>query len=731
MSATRDFSQSPIDKLDVEAAQTELARLAQLLATADAAYHGNDAPIMIDAEYDALYRRNKLIEEKFPKLIRDDSPSLKVGATLSSRLEKVKHAAAMLSLDNAFNENDVADFDVRIRRFLGLDKSDTLSFTAEPKIDGLSANLRYEKGILTLASTRGDGQTGENVTSNILTIDEIPKKLVNAPDILEVRGEIYMSHKDFSQVNELRKKEDPEKDLFSNPRNAAAGSLRQLDSAITAKRPLKFFAYSWGEVSDAFAQTQSEAIAAFKKWGFPVNPITEKCDTVEALIQHYRNIEQKRSSLDYDIDGVVYKVDRLDYRERLGFVSRAPRWAIAHKFPAERAVTQLEAIDIQVGRTGALTPVARLVPVTVGGVVVSNATLHNQDEIERKDVRIADTVIVQRAGDVIPQIVEVMKEKRQKGTKPFNFPHKCPVCNSDAIRGVNEKGDLDAVRRCTGGLVCEAQAVERLKHFVSRKTLDIDGLGIKQIENFYEKGFVREPADIFTLEARQKNGEIDLYTYKVDKEGHRVMKAGAGQVTNKKSIDNLFAAIDDRRKPALDKFIHALGIRHIGEMNARLFAQSYGQFSKFQDAAMRARPVGDEQSLLDHVDRNLAKEEMLAIDGVGDLVAQGVIEFFSEDSNLAAVGRLLNEVMPEEMVFTNQGANPVAGKIVVFSGKLELFTRDEAKAKALSLGAKVSGSVSSKTDFLVAGQSAGSKLKKAKESGVEVLTEQEWLTLIS
>ncbi len=715
----RDFSAMPVEALTPEQAGTELERLAGVLASADDAYHGKDAPIMIDAEYDALRRRNMLIEERFPKLIREDSPSKKVGAAPSSRFEKVTHAVPMLSLDNAFNDEDVVDFDASIRRFLTLDEAAPLSFTAEPKIDGLSASLRYEDGILVTGATRGDGRVGENVTANLLTLKDIPKRLKNAPAILEVRGEVFMSHQDFAKVNSQREKDNPGKDLFANPRNAAAGSLRQLDSAITKKRPLKFFAYSWGEVSEPFATSQWEAIQAFKKWGFTINPNTKLCKSVDQIIAHYRTIEAERAGLEYDIDGVVYKVDRLDYQERLGFRSNNPRWAIAHKFAAEKAITKLEDIDIQVGRTGALTPVARLTPVTVGGVVVSNATLHNQDEIERKDIRIGDTVVVQRAGDVIPQIVEVIADKRPKNSNPYTFPQSCPACGSPAVRGQNVKGDMDVVRRCTGGLTCLAQAVESLKHFVARKTMDIDGLGVKQIESFFEQGIIREPADIFTLQERQENGEINLYTYKTDKDGKLVLKQGNPQPTNKKSIENLFASIEARRKPTLDRFINALGIRHIGETNARLFAQSYGSFEAFERAAIE----GQDQESVSH-------SEMLAIDGVGELVALGVIEFFAVQKNCDAVGRLIAQVTPEKYELTLDDDSPVAGKTIVFTGKLELMSRDEAKAKAQSLSAKVAGSISAKTDYLVAGPGAGSKLKKAQDLNIKVLTEQEWLDLI-
>ena len=714
-----DISNLPVKSLTPEQAASELERLAEALDAADRAYYQEDAPVLSDADYDALRRRNALIEKAHPKLIRPDSPSQRVGAAISTKFEKVKHARPMLSLDNAFDDQDVEDFAARIRRFLGLDAETALDFTAEPKIDGLSLSLRYERGVLKTAATRGDGAVGENVTANVLTMPDIPKRLENAPEILEVRGEVYMSPAQFEALNIalIEAGEQP----AANPRNAAAGSLRQIDPAVTAARPLSFFAYSWGEVSDPIADSQSDAIKKFASWGFPINPLTEKCATVEQLLAHYRMIDESRASLGYDIDGVVYKVDRLDFQERLGFVSRAPRWAIAHKFPAEKAITTLEAIDIQVGRTGALTPVARLKPVTVGGVVVSNATLHNADEIERKDIRIGDTVRIQRAGDVIPQVVEVLKDKRKKGARKYKFPDRCPVCDSHAVNEINPNtGKEDIVRRCTGGLICAAQAVERLKHFVSRKAFDIDGLGVKQIEAFFADGIVKEPADIFTLEQRHVDGEIDLFTYKVKKDGSPALdKNGAAQPTNRKSVENLFAAISDRRSIALDRFINALGIRHVGETNARLFAVAYGEFDAFESAARDAK---DPEST--------AFQEMLAIDGVGELVARGVIDFFDEAHNRGAVHRLIEFVKPTALEPLAASDSPIAGKTVVFTGKLELMTRDEAKAKAQALGAKVAGSVSAKTDYLVAGPGAGSKLKKAEEFGVETLSEADWLAFL-
>ncbi|MBI1366740.1 MAG: NAD-dependent DNA ligase LigA [Alphaproteobacteria bacterium] len=696
----------PVKDLTQEEAADELERLARVIEKADEAYYREDKPIMSDAEYDSLWRRNLLIEKRFPKLKRKDSPSERVGAAPSTKFEKVRHKTPMLSIDNAFEDQDVIDFAGRIARFLGL-KDEGIAFTAEPKIDGASISLRYEKGVLTLAATRGDGEEGENVTANVLTIEDIPHEIKAAPEVLEVRGEIYMTHADFEALNErLRKeaeREGKKAEVFANPRNAAAGSLRQIDPAITASRPLRFFVWGWGEVSESLGKTQWEAIERLRKWGFPRADHVKRCIGAEALLAQHKVIAEARPDLPYDIDGVVYKVDRLDYQERLGFVSRAPRWAIAHKFPAEQATTVLEAIDIQVGRTGALTPVARLRPVTVGGVVVSNATLHNEDEIIRKDVHIGDTVVVQRAGDVIPQIVSVVREKRPKNARKFHFPHMCPVCGSSAVR---EEGE--AVRRCTGGLVCDAQVVERLKHFVSRNAFDIEGLGEKQIAAFHDEGLVKEPADIFTLEARQEAGKIDLYRY--DEKN---------RPTNKKSIANLFDAINARRKISLPRFINALGIRHIGETNARLFALHYGTFDAFRKAAQEAK---------DH--DNPAYSEMLSIEGVGELVAEGVIDFFAEVHNEKALDRLLKEVTPEKMA-KPKASGKIAGKTVVFTGALERFTREEAKARALSLGAKVASSVSAKTDFVVAGPGAGSKLKKAQELNVEILTEDEWLKLIA
>ncbi len=692
-----------VENLSESEARDELERLAKEIARHDKAYYEKDAPKISDAAYDRLRARNAAIEARFPALKRDDSPSERVGAAPSDQFAEVRHAVPMLSLGNAFGDDEVEEFIARIRRFLNLDE--TPVFTAEPKIDGLSANLRYEKGELVLGATRGDGRSGENVTANLKTLSSIPRRLEGAPDVLEVRGEVYMSHADFAALN--ARQEEAGKKTYMNPRNAAAGSLRQIDPNITAKRPLRFFAYAWGEISEPLAATQYEAVQRLARLGFEINADMVRCEGLEALLDHYRALEEKRARLGYDIDGVVYKVDRLDWQERLGFVSRAPRWAIAHKFPAEKAVTVLNGIEIQVGRTGALTPVAKLEPVTVGGVVVSNATLHNEDEIARKDVRIGDTVVIQRAGDVIPQIVEVLTDKRPDGAEPYAFPKTCPCkLKTPAEREVNPRtGEVSVVRRCTGEIACPYQRKEHLKHFVSRRAFDIEGLGEKQIEAFYEDGAVTEPADIFTLEKRNEAGELDPPLQERD---------GWGE----KSAANLFEAIEARRSIALARFINALGVRHVGEETARLLASTYGSWSAFREAAEAA--AGEDAD---------AREAMLSIDGLGDTAVDAIGRFFSEDHNAAALDRLLEQVSVEDA--EQQAADsPVSGKTVVFTGAAERFTREEAKARAQSLGAKVAGSVSGKTDYLVAGPGAGSKLKKAEALGVEVLTEDEWLDLI-
>lgn len=691
------------DQLSEADAKSELERLAKEIAKHDRAYYEKDKPAISDAAYDALRARNAAIEERFPALKRADSPSDRVGAKPSDQFSEVRHAVPMLSLGNAFTDEDVADFVERIKRFLNL--SETPVFTAEPKIDGLSANLRYENGELTVGATRGDGRSGENVTANLKTIADIPHTLKgDSPAVLEVRGEVYMSHADFAALN--ARQEELGKPAYKNPRNAAAGSLRQIDPAITAQRPLRFFAYAWGELSEPLADTQYGAVERLARYGFATNDDMARCTGVDELIAHYRGLEEKRAGLGYDIDGVVYKVDRLDWQDRLGFVSRAPRWAIAHKFSPEKATTQLHAIEIQVGRTGALTPVAKLEPVTVGGVVVSNATLHNEDEIARKDVRVGDTVVIQRAGDVIPQIVEVLKDKRPDGAEPYGFPKVCPCpLQTPAEREVNARtGEVSVVRRCTGEFACPYQRKEHLKHFVGRKAFDIEGLGEKQVAAFYEEGAVKEPAEIFTLERRNAAGELDppLQT-----------REGWGE----KSVTNLFGSINERKTIALSRFINAMGVRHVGEQTARLLARTYGSWSEFRTAAEAAADPGE------------ARESMLAIDGLGDTAVDALGRFFAEAHNKAALDRLLEHVSVEDAEQI-AAESPVSGKTVVFTGSLEKFTRDEAKARAQSLGAKVSGSVSGKTDYLVAGPGAGSKLKKAKEMGVQTLTEDEWLALI-
>ncbi|MHA6287205.1 NAD-dependent DNA ligase LigA [Maricaulis sp. CAU 1757] len=699
MSALKD-----VDQLSASEARQEHARLAREIAKHDKAYYQDDAPKISDAVYDQLRRRLEGIEAVFPELMGADSPSRQVGAAPASKFGTITHAVPMLSLGNAFSDDEVAEFIGRVRRFLGLEDGAPVHVTAEPKIDGLSASIRYENGQLKHAATRGDGLTGEDVTANILTLDDIPQSLPGTdwPSVLEVRGEVYMSHDDFADLN--RRQEEAGKPAYKNPRNAAAGSLRQIDARMTAQRPLRFFAYAWGEVSEPLADTQWGAVERLGALGFPTNPLMRLCESAEGLLEVYRDIEAQRSELGYDIDGVVYKVDRLDWQERLGFVARAPRWAIAHKFPAEQATTTLEAIDIQVGRTGALTPVARLAPVTVGGVVVSNATLHNQDELERKDVRLGDKVVIQRAGDVIPQIVRVVDRDRADRPEPYAFPTECPVCGSQAVREHDPKtGKLDAVRRCTGGLICPAQVKERLKHFVSRKAFDIEGLGTRQIEDFHGEGLVTEPAEIFTLKARNAAGQVTPPLQE---------REGYGET----SVANLFAAIEARRTIGLGRFLNALGIRHVGENTAQLLARSYGSWTAFRQAC-------------EQLAGSAAREEMLAIDGIGEAAVEALQQYFEEAHNRAMLDRLVAKLRIEDAA-APASDSPVAGKTVVFTGTLERMTRDEAKAKAQALGAKVAGSVSGKTNYLVAGPGAGSKAKKAAELGVETLSEDDWFKLI-
>lgn len=700
----KDVSKKPVEDMSKEEAAAELERLAKEIAHHDVAYYREDAPSISDAEYDALRQANTAIELHFPDLVRPDSPSLRIGAAPSEKFAKVRHRVPMLSLSNAFDEGDVRDFVARIRRFLALAADEPVEFTAEPKIDGLSMALRYEEGRFVQGATRGDGIEGEDVTANLRTIRDIPQRLKGNGfgRVMEVRGEVYMTHADFARLNERQVADG--KPPFANPRNSAAGSVRQLDPAITGGRPLRFFAYAWGEVEALPADTQWGVCEAFRNWGLPTNPLMKLVGSVEEMIAFHADVEGRRASLGYDIDGVVYKVNRLDLQERLGFVSRSPRWALAHKFAAEQATTVLEDIEIQVGRTGALTPVARLKPVTVGGVVVSNATLHNEDEIARKDVRIGDTVVVQRAGDVIPQIVEVIEDKRPKGAEPFEFPTLCPACGSHAVREVNERtGKVDAVRRCTGGLICPAQRVERLKHFVSRNAFDIEGMGDKVIHAFYEDGLIASPQDIFSLAERDRRSLKKLK----DREGW-----------GETSVKNLFAAIDARRSIGLDRFIYALGIRHVGETTARALARSYGDIGTF--VAQMERIAGDDAQ---------ARGELDAIDGIGNAVADAMADFFGEPHNVAVVKALIDEVRVEPLEAMDTGS-AVAGKTVVFTGALERMTREEAKSMAERLGAKVAGAVSSKTDLVVAGPGAGSKLKKAAELGIEVIDEDEWFARV-
>ena len=694
-------SPTPIDKLDAAAARAEHDRLGAEIAEHDRRYYREDAPVISDADYDALRQRYEALEQAFPELASASSLSRKVGAAPSEKFAKVRHKVPMLSLGNVFSDEEVVEFVSRIRRFLGLAADAPLALTAEPKIDGLSCSIRYEHGRLVQAATRGDGFEGEDVTANVRTIREIPHVLkARAPDVLEVRGEVYMAHKDFRAIN--ARQAEAGRPLFANPRNAAAGSLRQLDAAITAERPLHFFAYAWGEVSEMPADTQTGMVRFFAKLGLPVNPRTTLCHSADELLRQYRDLEADRAELGYDIDGVVYKVDSIVLQDRLGFVSRSPRWAAAHKFPAEKASTILRDIDIQVGRTGALTPVARLDPVTVGGVVVSNATLHNEDEIARKDIRIGDTVIVQRAGDVIPQILGPVLARRPADAVPYEFPEKCPVCGSAAIREIDSKtGEADAVRRCTGGLICAAQAVERLKHFASRNAMDIEGFGDKQIEQFYHDGLVRTPAEIFTLEDHDRRSLKKLK----DREGY-----------GETSVKNLFAAIAARREVPVNRFIFALGIRHVGETNARRLARHFGTFDALRSCAIAAAEDPEARAEIDN------------IEGVGDVVAEAVTDFFAEPHNEEQLDALLQHVTPLPMEEV-AAASPVAGKTIVFTGTLERMTRDEAKAQAERLGAHVAGSVSKKTDLIVAGPGAGSKLAKARELGIEIIDEDAWLRL--
>jgi DNA ligase (NAD+) len=700
-------------KLTEAQAKAELKRLATEIAAHDKRYYQQDAPSVTDAEYDALRQRNSAIESRFPKLIRPDSPSKRIGAAPTGKFKKVRHAVPMLSLDNAFAEQDVIDFVARIRRFLKLSEDEKLAFSAEPKIDGLSMSLRYEGGELVTAATRGDGAEGEDVTANIRTLEDVPKKLKgrSMPAVCEVRGEIYMTKHAFLALNERQKAAGDT--IFANPRNSAAGSLRQKDPKITASRPLGFFAYAWGEMSTMPADTQSGMIKWFESCGFKTNPLTKLCRSTEELITFHRKIEEGRAELDYDIDGVVYKVDRIGWQERLGFVSRTPRWGIAHKFPAERAMTVLKDIELQVGRTGALTPVGKLDPVGVGGVIVQNVTLHNEDYIkgigsdgeslrDGRDIRIGDTVVIQRAGDVIPQVVDVVIDKRPKSAKPYHFPKKCPCyLHTELVREETATGEEGARTRCTGEFACPYQKVQHLMLFVSRRAFDIEGLGEKQIELFFEKEWVKEPADIFTLEKKHKRDLLEL--------------EGFGET----SVRNLFNAIEARRTIALDRFIYALGIRQVGETTALALARGYGSWKAFHDAGLKVAK-GDDDVIA----------EMDALDQIGDTVIRAVAAYFGESHNRGIVERLTKEVKILDAEKPKKDT-AVAGKTVVFTGALEKMTREEAKAQAERLGAKAAGSVSKKTDYVVAGPGAGSKLADAKKFGVTVLTEDDWLKLIN
>jgi DNA ligase (NAD+) len=770
--------ETPLDNLTLDEAREELARLTAELAQHDAAYYGEDQPKLIDADYDVLKARALGIEARFPALTTAQSPSQKVGAPVSEQFTEVRHGVPMLSLDNAFDDGDVRDFVARVFKFLNLPQSEPLGFVAEPKIDGLSASLRYEKGVLVRGATRGDGKTGEDVTANLMTIADIPQQLSGSgwPEVIEIRGEVYSPTEAFDAFNKNAATLGGK--TYANPRNFAAGSLRQKNPKITAQRPLNFFAYAWGEVSDDFTETQAGALEKFREWGFKVNDRSAYVDSAQALLDLYTRLGEDRATLGYDIDGIVYKVDRLDLQARLGFIARSPRWAIAHKFPAQQAMTVLEGIDIQVGRTGSLTPVARLSPVTVGGVVVRNATLHNEDEIERLGVRIGDTVILQRAGDVIPQILGVVLDRRPEGITPYIFPTECPVCGSDAVREGEE-----VKRRCTGGLICDAQIIERLKHFVSRRAFDIEGLGEKQLIAFHERGWIKQPADIFRL-ARDEEKLSALRR-----------EDGYGET----SVTNLIAGIDARRTISLDRFLFGLGIPDIGEQTSLVLARHFGSWERLKAAALEAAqgvpsenwhdlnaahaistrvvaqlatttvPVvapwpdaaldlnlkqvfvgmstparrGLSEKALDWAGvvalARIAREEgpseifntIAGISGVGPVAASALAHFFREEHNIEVVSALeaeLSEITAMEQARSN---TPVAGKTVVFTGSLERFTRDEAKSRAESLGAKVSGSVSKKTDYLVAGPGAGSKLKDAEKHGVTVLTEDEWLALIA
>lgn len=688
-----------IEELTPEEAAVELANIAKEMAKSDIAYYQNDAPYLTDSQYDELKRRNGEIEACFPELIRADSPSHRIGAPILNEFGKVAHRFPMLSLGDIFTIEELDSFIMGVKRFLNT--AEKIPFMSEPKIDGLSFSARYENGIFVKGATRGDGTIGEDITNNLKTIRQLPLIIKGkVPEILEVRGEVYMSKQDFMDLNERQLSEG--KKVFANPRNAAAGSLRQLDSKITAERKLSLFAYTWGEVSERMWDSQEDFFNHLKEWGFPVNPNNKLCRTLEEIEQSFIDLAEIRSSLPYDIDGVVYKVNSIALQERLGFLTRTPRWAVAHKFPAEKAITTIKGIRIQVGRTGALTPVADLAPVNVGGVIVSHATLHNEDEIKRKDIRVGDSVIIQRAGDVIPQVVEVLFDKRPDDSQEFIFPDICPECGAHAIREEDE-----AIRRCTGGLTCPAQAIERLKHFVSRDAFDIEGLGSKIIEDFYNEEILLSPPDIFTLE--QRNSDGDLFAHQNNSPLHLESREGWG----KKSVEKLFKAIKDKTAIDLPRFIYALGIRQVGTATARLLAKNYGSFDSFMN---------------DMVSKETLK--LVEIDGIGPNMATDIVEFFQEQHNIDTISKLRKYVTVEDFIDTADYNSPIAGKTLVFTGTLEKMARPEAKAKALALGAKVSGSVSKNTDYVVIGADAGSKASKARELGVVVLSEQEFIDLI-
>jgi DNA ligase (NAD+) len=734
-----DLSKKPVDDLTADEAEAELARLAEAIAGADIAYHQNDAPEITDAEYDAMRRRNDAIELAFPDLVRADSPGLSIGAPPADGFAKVRHAVPMLSLAKAYTDEDVVDFLERGKRFFERDKGLELAFTAEPKIDGLSASLLYENGVFVRGATRGDGAVGEDITANLRTIKDIPERLKGSgwPASIEIRGEVYMTYAEF-QALKARSAAAGGQD-YVNPRNTAAGSLRQKDASVTASRNLRFFAYAWGATTEDPAPTQYEAVQKFKDWGFAVSPLMVRAKSVDELIAQYKKIEGQRASLGYDIDGVVYKIDQLELQRRWGFVTGEPRWAVAHKFPAEQAMTVVKKIDIQVGRTGTLAPVARLAPVTVGGVVVENVTLHNEDYIkgidsfglpirgdEVIDIRIGDTVVIQRAGDVIPQIVRVMLEKRPADAVPYEFPHVCPVCGSPATRELNEKtGKEDSRRRCTGELICPAQAVEGLRHFVSRGAMDIEGLGAENIDLFFNAGLIKTAADIFTLKDRRPAVTKALAERR--EEQARVREAASGKTRknvrgvedrNYEGLDKLFAAIDVRREPELDRFIFALGIRHIGETTGSVLARTFGTMEELIRVGKETATAADPHSVFP------------SVDGIGGTVIEALVDFFGNERNDAVIDALLQQVHPKPYVVNISADSVVAGKTVVFTGSLEKMTRSEAKAMAERLGAKVAGSVSAKTDILVAGPGAGSKLKTAAELGVEVISEDEWFVRV-